>query len=378
MINTVVNPILQFGTSRFLQAHADLFVSEALESGNALGTITIVQSTDNPHSARRIDAFRRPAGFPVRIRGVQDGAKVNEERRVKSVTQALQTSRDWPRIRAEVASGVQLILSNTGDAGYALSSEDHARLLDGDVAPHSFPAKLLVLLHGRFLNGAAPISIFPCELVANNGTVLRALVLQLARAWQLESAFVAWLAEGCVWVNSLVDRIVSEALDPVGAVAEPYALWVVEAQPGMLLPCRHRQLVVTDSLEPYERRKLYLLNLGHTFLAEQWLAAGGPDDLTVLQAMADPSMREPLEEVWLDEVLPLFAALGEGQASGDYLQQVRDRFNNPFLAHRLADIAQHHAQKKQRRIGPLLALAAQLGLALPQRRLRAAMEGVAA
>lgn len=378
MINTVVNPILQFGTSRFLQAHADLFVSEALESGNALGTITIVQSTDNPHSARRIDAFRRPAGFPVRIRGVQDGAKVDEQRRVMSVTQALQTSRDWPRIRAEVASGVQLILSNTGDAGYALSSEDHARLLDGDVAPHSFPAKLLVLLHGRFLNGAAPISIFPCELVANNGTVLRALVLQLARAWQLESAFVAWLAEGCVWVNSLVDRIVSEALDPVGAVAEPYALWVVEAQPGMLLPCRHRQLVVTDSLEPYERRKLYLLNLGHTFLAEQWLAAGGPDDLTVLQAMADPSMREPLEDVWLDEVLPLFAALGEGQASGDYLQQVRDRFHNPFLAHRLADIAQHHAQKKQRRIGPLLALAAQLGLALPQRRLRAAMEGVAA
>lgn len=378
MINTVVNPILQFGTSRFLQAHADLFVSEALESGNALGTITIVQSTDNPHSARRIDAFRQPGGFPVRIRGVQGGVTVDEERRVKSVTQALQTSRDWPRIRAEVASGVQLILSNTGDAGYALSSEDHAGLLDGDAAPHSFPAKLLVLLHGRFLNGAAPISIFPCELVANNGTVLRALVLQLARAWQLEGAFVAWLADGCVWVNSLVDRIVSETIDPVGAVAEPYALWAIEAQPGMLLPCRHLQVVVTDSLELYERRKLFLLNLGHTFLAEQWLTAGGPDDLTVLQAMADPSMREPLEAVWLDEVLPLFAALGEGPASCDYLQQVRDRFNNPFLAHRLADIAQHHAQKKQRRIGPLLALAAQLGLALPQRRVRAAMEGVPA
>ena len=378
MINSVVNPILQFGTSRFLQAHADLFVSEALESGKALGAITIVQSTDNPHSAHRIDAFRQPGGFPVRIRGVHDGAVVDEERRVMSVTQALQTSRDWPRIRAEVASGVQLILSNTGDAGYALSSEDHAGLLDGDVAPHSFPAKLLVLLHGRFLNGAAPISIFPCELVVNNGTVLRALVLQLARAWQLESAFVAWLAEGCVWVNSLVDRIVSEALDPVGAVAEPYALWAIEAQPGMLLPCRHRQLVVTDSLELYERRKLFLLNLGHTYLAEQWLAAGGPDDLTVLQAMADPAMREPLEAVWVAEVLPVFAALGEGQASGDYLQQVRDRFNNPFLAHRLADIAQHHAQKKQRRIGPLLALATQLGLELPQRRLRATMEGVAA
>ncbi|MGK5079480.1 mannitol dehydrogenase family protein [Janthinobacterium sp. HLX7-2] len=378
MLNPVLNPILQFGTSRFLQAHADLFISEALESGTALGTVTIVQNTDNPQSARRIDAFRQPGGFPVRIRGWQDGAAVDQERRVVSVTQALQTNRDWPRIRAEVASGVQVILSNTGDAGYALSPEDHAGLLDGDVAPQSFPAKLLVLLHGRFLCGAAPISIFPCELVANNGTVLRELVLQLARAWKLASAFVAWLAEGCVWVNSLVDRIVSEPLDPIGAVAEPYALWAIEAQPGMLLPCRHPQLVVTDSLELYERRKLFLLNLGHTFLAEQWLAAGGPDDLTVLQAMADPSMREPLESVWAEEVLPLFAALGEAQASCDYLQQVRDRFNNPFLAHRLADIAQNHGQKKQRRFGPLLALAEQLGLGLPQRRLRAAMEGVAA
>ncbi|MGK5047568.1 mannitol dehydrogenase family protein [Janthinobacterium sp. GB4P2] len=378
MLNPVVNPILQFGTSRFLQAHADLFISEALESGTALGAITIVQSTGNPHSARRIDAFKQPGGFPVRIRGWQDGAAVDQERRVVSVTQALQTSRDWPRIRAEAASGVQVILSNTGDAGYALSAEDHAGLLDGDIAPQSFPAKLLVLLHGRFLCGAAPISIFPCELVANNGTVLRELVLQLARDWQLDAAFVSWLAEGCVWVNSLVDRIVSEPLDPIGAVAEPYALWAVEAQPGMLLPCSHPQLVVTDSLELYERRKLFLLNLGHTFLAEQWLAAGGPEDLTVLQAMADPAMREPLEAVWADEVLPLFAALGEAQASGDYLQQVRDRFNNPFLAHRLADIAQNHGQKKQRRFGPLLALAAQLGLDLPQRRLRAAMEGVPA
>jgi tagaturonate reductase len=28
------NPILQFGTSRFLQAHVDLFVSQALERGD--------------------------------------------------------------------------------------------------------------------------------------------------------------------------------------------------------------------------------------------------------------------------------------------------------------------------------------------------------
>lgn len=379
----MTNPILQFGTSRFLQAHADLFVSEALQRGEALGHITIVQTTDNPGSARRIDAFNQPGGFPVRIRGWQDAAAVAEERRVMSVTEALQASRDWRRIRADVAgsakvSEVKVILSNTGDAGYALAPADHAGLLGDDVAPRSFPAKLLVLLYGRFLNGGAPISIFPCELVANNGTVLRDVVLQLAHDWDLHAGFLSWLETECIWINSLVDRIVSEPLDPIGAVAEPYALWVVEAQPGMLLPCLHPQLVVTDRLEPYERRKLFLLNLGHSFLAEQWLAAEGSADFTVLQAMADPVMRTALETVWDREVLPVFEALGEGASSRAYLQQVRDRFNNPFLAHRLADIAQNHGQKKQRRFGPVLALAAQLGLDLPQAGLHAAMAGVPA
>ena len=47
------SPILQFGTGRFLQAHVGLFVSEAAESGAALGGITVVQSTDDPASTRR-------------------------------------------------------------------------------------------------------------------------------------------------------------------------------------------------------------------------------------------------------------------------------------------------------------------------------------
>lgn len=377
----MTNPILQFGTSRFLQAHADLFIDEARQRGAALGTITVVQSTDSEQSAARVAAFNRAEGFPVRLRGWQDGAAVDREQRVDAVTQALRCSRDWRQIRALAAGPVRVILSNTGDSGYALSPDDHAGLLDSaysDTAPRSFPAKLLVLLHDRFARGAAPISLFPCELVANNGTVLRDLVLGLARDWALDAAFIAYLGRDCLWLNSLVDRIVSEAIEPIGAVAEPYALWAIERQPGMVLPCRHPHIVVTDRLEPYERRKLFLLNLGHSFLAEQWLLADGPADATVRQAMADPARRAQLAALWEEEVLPLFAALDEADSARAYLDQVRDRFDNPFLAHRLADIAQHHALKKQRRFAPVLALADELGLDLPQRRLRAALAREAA
>lgn len=367
-----LNPILQFGTSRFLQAHADLFVSEAASTGQALGNITIVQTTNSTQGAARVAAFRQPGGYPVRIRGWQDGAQVDDERRVHAVTQAWQTGSDWPQVRA-AAVAARVILSNTGDTGYQLSEADHAGLLDGDVAPQSFPAKLLVLLHGRYAEGAVPVTIYPCELVVDNGTVLRELIVNLARQWQLDAAFIAYLETGCVWINSLVDRIVSEPIAPIGAVAEPYALWAIEAQAGMVLPCSHPQLVVTASLREYEQRKLFLLNLGHTFLAQLWLEKGSPASMTVREAMQDSAMLAALDALWQDEVLPVFAAMGarEGEAAAAYLEQVKERFNNPFLAHRLADIAQNHGEKIRRRMAPVVVLAQQLCPTVAQPHLRA-------
>jgi len=367
-----LNPILQFGTSRFLQAHADLFVSEAASLGQALGQITIVQTTGSAQGAARVAAFRQPGGYPVRIRGWQGGAQVDEERRAHAVTQAWQAGSDWRQVR-DAAVAARVILSNTGDTGYQLDESDHAGMLDGDTVPASFPAKLLVLLHGRFLAGAAPLSIFPCELVADNGHVLRQVIVALARQWRCDAAFIAYLETGCLWINSLVDRIVSEPIEPVGAVAEPYALWAIEAQEGMLLPCRHRQVVVTNSLREYEQRKLFLLNLGHTYLAQLWMERGSPAGMTVREAMDDGAMRAALEALWQEEVLPVFAAMGtpHGDAALAYVTQVRERFCNPFLAHRLADIAQHHAGKIARRVAPVAALARQLCPGLAQPRLRA-------
>ena len=371
---TACNPILQFGTSRFLQAHADLFISEAMARGEALGAVTIVQGTANPESARRVAAFNQPGGYPVHIRGRADGQVIDEERRVTAVTEALNAVDDWPTLRERVAGDVKVILSNTGDRGYTLFEQDGPDALASDQPPASFPARLLVLLHGRFLQGAAPITLLPCELVVNNGHVLRDTVIGLASEWGLADGFIDYLCNGCIWVNSLVDRIVSEPLVPVGAVAEPYALWAVENTPGMVLPCNHPQLVVTDKLEHFERLKLFLLNLGHSYLVECWQQHGAtPAGLTVREAMEDASFRAALEAVWAEEVLPVFDALGEGAAARQYLTDVRDRFLNPFLQHRLSDIAQNHAEKKRRRFRPVLELAASCFPGLPQSRLHAAL-----
>jgi tagaturonate reductase len=272
-----------------------------------------------------------------------------------------------------------VIVSNTGDRGYAPDDRDSpAALADGADAPHGFPAKLVVQLHDRWRHRPlAPLSIYPCELVARNGDTLRELVVALATRWELPAAFVDYLGSRCVWANSLVDRIVSEPLQPAGAVAEPYALWAIERQAGLVLPCTHEAIVLTDDLASFERRKLFLLNLGHSVLAEKWLLDRRRPDETVLEAMNDATMRETLERVWADEVLPVFDALGQGAEARAYLVELRERLLNPFLAHRLSDIAKDHAPKKQRRFAPVLTLAGELGLALAQPWLRGAIAGAA-
>ena len=92
-------PILQFGTSRFLQAHADLFVSEALDKDEALGRITVVQTTGSPERAGRLAALAAPGGYPVIVRGRKDGRDIDTEQRVTSIARTLSTANDWDEVR---------------------------------------------------------------------------------------------------------------------------------------------------------------------------------------------------------------------------------------------------------------------------------------
>lgn len=377
----LTQPVLQFGTSRFLQAHVDLFVSQALESSEAPGGIAVVQTTESADSTARIAALANGDGYPVRVRGLRAGTVIDETLTGRAIRQAVQAQTDWARIREAVCGPVQIIVSNTGDRGYLLDERDRLNNPSDPThvanVPHSFPAKLLTLLYARWQSQPdALLSLFPCELIEKNGDALRTIVAELASQWRMPREFSRYLTEHCVWANSLVDRIVSESIKPVGAVAEPYALWAIERHPRLTLPCTHASIVVTDNLAHFEQLKLFLLNLGHTFLAECWLRDERSPDETVYQAMNDPALRAELEAVWTEEVVPVFDALGKRDDALTYLVEVRDRFMNPFLQHRIADIAQNHAQKKQRRIVPLLELAASLeptqGVRIALARLKAA------
>jgi tagaturonate reductase len=342
--------IIQFGTSRFLQAHVDLFVAQAAAEGQDAGPIAVVQTTGSPESRRRIAGFRTVRPYPVLIRGRAEGRVVDRREAVDSVHAAFHADTEWADVTHVFVRDASFVVCNVGEAGYALDPSDGP----ATQVPRSFPAKLLALLRARHAGGAGPITVLPCELTRRNGDTLKRIVLDLAREWSVAAPVIDWIARDCLWANTLVDRIVAEALEPVGAIAEPYALWAIEAQPGLAAPCRHPDIRLVEDLLPYERLKLFILNLGHTWLAERWLREQRPAAETVGEALADPALRSALLAVYETEVLAGFAAVGMAEPARAYLATVLDRFDNPFLRHRLADIAVNHAAKKRQRIGGLL------------------------
>lgn len=340
-------PIVQFGTSRFLQAHA-LSYFQAGEPLGAVPAVTVVQSTGDPARRARLDALCAPGGYPVRIRGMAEGRPVDREERVQVVRRGLTYAGDYPELERIVVQEARWIVSNTADRGFDPQPADDLPHPDPG---QSYPAKLFHLLKARHQAGAGPLVLLPTELVARNGDTLRARVQAIARAQGAEDGLLAAL-DAHIWANSLVDRIVSEEIRPAGAVAEPYGLWAIEAQPGLTLPVRHPAIRLVPDLEPVERLKLHLLNLGHTALVDLWQRSGRQEAF-VREAMAGP-LGEDLIDILTAEVLPGFAARGLGEAARDYLTVTRERFANPFLDHRLADIAQNHAAKTRHRIAAFL------------------------
>lgn len=361
----MTTPIVQFGTSRFLQAHADLFISDAMRAGQPVGPVTVVQTSGAADRAGRLAAFDgRP--LPIVVRGLEEGRPVERTEHTTCLVRGLSTATDWAAVERVFVEEAEQVISNSGDGGYRMPEGETI----GETVPASFPAKLTSLLAARWRAGGAPLTLFPTELVPDNGAVLRGHVAAIARRSGLPEAFVDWVGEACVFASSLVDRIVTTALEPAGAVTEPYALWAIAAEDRLTVPWTHPAVRTVDDLRVTERLKLFLLNLPHTALADRWLAAGRRPDETVRELVGDPGFRAWLDALYDEELLPVFAAAGIGEAPA-YRHTIIDRFRNPFLDHRLADIVVSHRDKKERRVGGFRAWAGTVAPDVPLPRLAA-------
>src|SRR4051794_10342368 len=198
--------IIQFGTSRFLQAHVDLFVHEARLAGQPAGPITVVQTSGSAARTSRVAAFGAPGGYPVIIRGLENGVPVERRLAVTSVDRGLSAATDWAALRSLFATEADYVVSNTGDTGYEIPEAAIGAGLLAVGVPASFPGKLAALLHHRWQAGGRTLTILPCELLNRNGRVLQAAVLRLAEQAGALQGFLDWLRDSVVWTDTLVDR----------------------------------------------------------------------------------------------------------------------------------------------------------------------------
>lgn len=348
-MSTLPETVLQFGSGRFLRAFADLFIHHANQRGQNVGKVVIVQSTGD----NRAGGLNKQSGrYHVLIRGIEDGQVVDRVEPCESISRALVAGSQWGEVLALARSPrLRVILSNTTEKGYDLDPADTA----DDAPPRSFPAKLLAVLRARYEAGQPALILAPCELRERQADVLKQLVLDLGRGWGLPADFLDWVESKCSWHNTLVDRIVTGtpaehsllAEDPMLTACEPYALFAIEEKPGVARFLDHPAVVWTPDVMPYFLRKVRILNGGHTALL---IKAWPRGFRTVREAVSDPELGAWLERLLFDEVVPVLEGRVDQPAA--FARQVIDRFKNPFIEHKLADIALHHATKVQVRLVP--------------------------
>lgn len=349
---TLPETILQFGGGKFLRAFVDMFVHQANEAGQAVGRVVVVQSTEGER-ARLLNA--QGGRYHVAVRGLVDGVEIDRVEPVASIRRALIAQSEWAAV-LEVARAetLRFVVSNTTEKGLALDPEDSP-----DAAPpRSFPAKLLAALRARQERGLSGLIVLPCELLDNNGDRLRDLIVEQARLWNATETLLTWLETECVWTNTLVDRIVTGtpkehpllAEDPLLIAAEPFALWAVETRTDTLRLFDHEAIVLTPDVMPYMLRKVRLLNGAHTALVCKALPRGFA---TVREAILDPEIGGWLRNLLFEEIAPtLEGRVIEPEA---FARQTLERFANPFLEHKLSDIALYHEMKLRIRLLPTLA-----------------------
>lgn len=350
--------LLQFGGGNFLRAFVDLFLHEANSAEDVYGRAVVVTSTDSPRT-RLIN--EREGSYHVVLRGLHEGTTIDQTVAVtRAVSHSLSATAEWAQVlQAARCPDLRWIVSNTTEAGFVLDPADNPSSFSPAVnpavatAPRSFPAKLLAVLAHRIAAGEPAVAILPCELVEDNGPVLLDLMRAQADIWQLPSDLLAAVSQ-CPLPATLVDRIVPGrpaqhpllSEDPLLTVAEPYASWVVEAVPGLdLFP--HQAITITDDVSEYSLRKVRLLNGAHTALVCHAMPMGIS---TVGDAVVHPVVQPWLRHLLFDEILPVL----EGRiVDGDgFAETVLERFANPFVQHRLDDIALHHEIKVATRLLP--------------------------
>ena len=360
--------VLQFGTGVLLRGLPDHFIDKANKQHIFNGRIVVVKSTTQGDTA---DFVRQDGLYTLIEKGIVNGQPVERISVNASISRVLSAVEEWDAVLACAANPtMQVVISNTTEIGILLHEADAKNEM-----PVSFPGRVLAFLEERYrvFNGStdAGMVIIPTELIVDNGTRLKQIVLTLAGLKKLPEAFLQWLDTANEFCNSLVDCIVPGKLpaaeqkitetqlgyeDALLIMSEPYRLWAIEtkkkrtasilsfspADPGVVL---------TADIHKFRELKLRLLNATHTLSCGLAHLAGF---VTVKEAMADKDFATFLSALLYREIVPLVVSEHiTTEEANRFASQVIDRFSNPYIEHAWLSITMQYTSKMQMRVVPL-------------------------
>lgn len=350
--------VIQFGEGGFLRGFVDYFLHKLNEKEVWEGKVVIVQ----PIEKGMCDLLSsQNCEYNLYLRGIENGETVNERTHIDVISRCVNPYTEFDAYMELAANpDMRFIISNTTEAGIAYLGMEK---LD-DRPAKSYPAKLTQLLYKRFTLGLPGFIVIPCELIDNNAGFLKEYVLKYAKLWELPEAFTTWINEECDFCNSLVDRIVTgyprdeaeELWKEIGYqdncldTAEIFHLWVIEGHHEDELPFNKAgyNIVWTDDVKPYKKRKVRILNGGHTSMV---LGAYLYGLTTVGECLKDETVSAFLKKCIFDEIVP---TLGNTETDINFGKAVLERFSNPFIKHMLLSIALNSVSKFQVRVLPTI------------------------
>lgn len=355
---------IQFGEGNFLRGFLDWMLFRLNKNGLFNGRVYVVQPTPRGRVMPKLIA--QDFLYTTILHGVAGGKESEEIEVVNTIAGGFNPYNDdeWKALKeAACEENIDFIFSNTTEAGIVYVEEDGL----GDKAPLSFPAKLTALLYERFKKLRKGLCVMPCELIEDNGTKLLEIVLKHAAAWSLPQDFISFVNNDCLFLNTLVDRVVSGYpvsasqefehklgyTDALMTCGEIFHFLAIEGGDKVkeLLPFEKIGLnvVVADDITPYRLRKVRILNGTHTANVPASFLAGLD---TVDEMMSDKVTGAFARSVVYDEIIP--AVNLDKNMLVEFADAVMDRFSDPSMHHQLSSILMNCTSKLKARVIPSL------------------------
>ncbi|UFU01431.1 tagaturonate reductase [Radiobacillus kanasensis] len=356
--------IIQFGEGNFLRCFTDWMIQQLNKSGLFRGSIVAIQPT--PHGRILPVLEEQDYLYTVVLRGVENGEVVDSKEVISAISRGINPYKEWSKVLELAESNdLEFVFSNTTEAGISYVQEDYYK----QKAPLSFPGKLTAFLYHRFqvFGGCSDsgLVVIPCELIDHNGDELKRIVQRIAGDWNLPPAFLNWIDQDNMFLNTLVDRIVTgypkddseyyqDVLgysDHLITVGEPYHMFAIDADSSLQtrLPFHRAGLNVKwGDIRPHREIKVRLLNGPHTMMFSVAYLCGIDH---VKRAMEDALLRSFIDS-GIKEIYQTVDANEEEK--NRFVEAVTERFLNPFNKHYFVDIGMNSFFKFKTRLLPVL------------------------